>query len=129
MIDPKELKLDNLILHKGEIVPVYQIERRYKTVYRINDIDVDERVIGDTYQPVPLTPELMPSCGFHRRPESRFYTCFNDKVLFESWPLDGSIVIEGGFVGQKIKHLHQLQNLYFALTGIELVVNLAKINS
>ena len=37
-----------------------------------------------------------------------------------------SVILEGcddGSIGNKIKYVHQLQNLYFALTGEELILS------
>ena len=87
-------------------------------------IDGDSEEDG-MVKPIPLTTEILEKCGFVRKghtssngsklvihhPES-FYP--NGRVYFNSWAIKNEIP----------KYLHQLQNLYFALTGEELTVNL-----
>lgn len=85
-------------------------------------------------QPIPLTPEILEAAGFERRgkkywyhPATMFFELLNITALengfriIAGWPFN-----EKQFKGisNEIKYLHQLQNLYFALTRTELVVNL-----
>lgn len=72
-------------------------------------------------QPIPLTEEILLKCGFKKHITSDIYPTYafkfmnvNNGVLY---------VLKIGFLNH-IKHIHQLQNLYFALTGEELGVNL-----
>lgn len=78
-------------------------------------------------EPIPLTPEILEKCGFVKQTE---YIYENDKNLFEiimnadqffygQWGSDGFSID-----GIELRHLHQLQNLYFALTGEELTIKL-----
>lgn len=72
-------------------------------------------------EPIPLTPEVLLSCGL--KLENRYP---NDPYWYqiESCPLEISKECDqwsiGGEIGD-IKFLHQLQNLYFALTNTELI--------
>jgi hypothetical protein len=80
------------------------------------------------YHPIPLTPEWLERCGFVQDrngwhiPGSQFsltenlFPCWLDRML---WP--GGIP---DFDHVSLKYAHQLQNLYFALTGEELNVKL-----
>ena len=70
-------------------------------------------------EPIPLTTEVLEMCGF----EDKEYTMELNGLTF-SW---GSRVVATGLRSSwscdqypHIKYLHQLQNLYFALTGEEL---------
>lgn len=81
---------------------------------------------GHVYRPIPLTPEILEKCGF----------VFNEKGnLGLEFPARMALIFNKGNVGEldfaqdnnrisfkfgHIKYLHQLQNLYFALTGLEL---------
>lgn len=107
---------------------------------------VTHRVISDLashasplpYSPIPLTPEWLERCGFkwdkgfmkidlkHVRMSLGLYAGVSDKMsLFQtSTPGEGSIEMEFGFGSNHPKYLHQLQNLYFALTGEELPIKL-----
>ena len=78
---------------------------------------------GDDVKPIPLTEEWLVKFGF----EPNIY---NDE--FELYPLtfDCEYTDEGNWnisydsypLSTEIKHVHQLQNLYFALTGEELTI-------
>lgn len=94
----------------------------------------------DLFKPIPLTEEWLLKFGFSNI-EGEFRmdmpNPFNNKSVFESiiFFQDGDgfaqfIIQESGedlgmthnsFVPVKIEYVHQLQNLYFALTGTELV--------
>ena len=73
------------------------------------------------YEPIPLSPSVLEACGF------RYY----DNDWYEKGEInvnitDGRICITQKwqvFVNANINHLHQLQNLHFALTGQELIYN------
>jgi hypothetical protein len=79
------------------------------------------------FDPIPLTEEWLLKFGFedcrHNLMALRVNTFefFFDKIdkcgvnLYEKW--------EGIFLCGGIKHVHQLQNLYFALTGEELTID------
>lgn len=88
---------------------------------------VQVRVVTTQWQnnwwPIPLTEQWLKRMGFNTLPEKRFYIFHKERVLFEYWLLDGSIVVEGGFLPSKNHYVHQLQNLYFALIGEELKIN------
>lgn len=104
--------------------------------YYFNDDDGLWYVQSDEYadinmaglMPVPLTPEWLEKCGFvadrngWHMPGSRlsltdqFYPCWFDRML---WPQDIP-----DFKHLSLKYLHQLQNLYYALTGEELMITL-----
>lgn len=126
-----ELRLGNYILHNGEVMPVVQIERRYKTIFRLNDIDVDERIIQDYFQPIPLTPEWLERCGFERGIDKGVFVKDNFKIGVTDYAGGGSWVfyMDRHLSVHDISCLHQLQNLYFALTGEELTINNVNLQS
>ena len=75
--------------------------------------------------PIPLTEEILLKCGFD---ENMVLSTIEGEIRYYG---DGDINIGGedsctlGMVYiAKCKYLHQLQNLYFALTGKELEVEL-----
>lgn len=71
----------------------------------------------DYYKPIPLTEEWLVKFGFAMYPRQAYdlYTKESEGVLF---------TIKGGdrfyYSKFEIKYAHQLQNIYFALTGEEL---------
>jgi len=75
---------------------------------------------SNKYHPIPLTEEWLVKFGLTRSEtdNKRFFMCgvdiyffSTDKIIFN--PSSSVLSIS-------LKHVHQLQNLYFALTGIEL---------
>ena len=95
--------------------------------------DIDELLC--VIEPIPLTPEVLEKCGFDFIPEWDY----PDRSKGDAWILKPYIVSEtdnniygiswliGGIFSScptEVKHLHQLQNLYFALTGEELNIQL-----
>lgn len=83
----------------------------------------------DYAEPVPLTEELLLKCGFNIE---CYEYCIKEQRLFaieDFWILhnchnDFYGVMCSNKVVRKIEHLHQLQNIYYALTGEELEVRL-----
>lgn len=73
------------------------------------------------YKPIPITPEILEKCGFKKFESGNFY---HPKTMFELTP---KFWLEGSERAVKAGYLHQLQNLYFALTGEELEVKLENI--
>jgi len=78
--------------------------------------------------PILLTKEWLLKFGFYKElrdsGEAGFFMSKNDcNVIIKDFG-DGFIFIwELSFMGKPIKYVHQLQNLYFALTGEELIYN------
>lgn len=129
MIDLKELRIGNLVSLNGRYIDVESISSAV-----INITGEDEEFggfIGDSWrdiEPIPLTPELLVKCRFKKveidaysdlfkRTTKDFmfsviYNYIQDKATFNS-----------PHFTQFIQHLHQLQNLYFSLTGEELQIN------
>lgn len=119
----KELRLGNLILMNGEQSPVYQLEHRFKETYRLNDITIDARIIGDRFQGIELTPEWLIKLGFDERC-SWFHFDVHDDLGLRYEPVENLLVIydndESSIQLKNIKHVHQIQNLFWCLTGKEL---------
>jgi len=108
-----EFRLGNLIYYKTEFGELM--------VYRMANIHA-ETYLG-VYEPIPLTPEILGKCGFS-------FFCngyYANKGSFELCIIENEFIyfsIEQQITGKKIEYVHQLQNLYFALTGTELEINL-----
>jgi hypothetical protein len=71
--------------------------------------------------PIPLTPEILEKAGFEDDlPWKKNNFCLDSECRFHV--VDGTGY--GVIIARQIKFVHQLQNLYFALTGEELEINL-----
>ena len=111
----------------------YLKEERRGKVFRV--IPDDIVFLSDTgnvpfVEPIPLTPEIFEKCGFKKSKYDESYLFLNNdgSIVIET---DGSIAVgdDPSKIGwasaaQVCSFLHQLQNLYFALTGQELEVKL-----
>lgn len=119
MIKANELRIGNLIMSPDTKHPV---------VVEINHllyIAGDEKYYGE-YEPVPLTPEILEAAGFKIEDKLNVgaQTYFKDGMgEYLTYHYDGFCVYESS-KQPVIKSLHQLQNLYFALTGQELEIKL-----
>jgi hypothetical protein len=95
-----------------QILGLYQIEQAGKIVLDMT--------------PIPLTEEWLVKLGFEKTDRDvLFYEKRNLVVewLFERWT--GRLYLDAGDSARiiEVKYVHQLQNLYFALTGEELSMN------
>lgn len=81
-------------------------------------------------KPIPITPEILEKAGFYKEegtiecwtkndPEFSICKTLGEGFLFCQLSCDTVSIIGKS----KIEYLHQLQNLYFALTGQELPIN------
>jgi hypothetical protein len=79
------------------------------------------------YKPIPLTEEWLLKFGFEinrqTKEENNIWRCYSEEGFFEVEQIGSSFFLDDNHCyGTKINYVHQLQNLYFALTGEELVV-------
>lgn len=78
----------------------------------------------DLYQPIPLTPEWLDRFGFNEiTSPSHYARRFRKNRVDIYWMPNGSFFFRYNQKEIKIEYVHQLQNLYFALTGEELEIN------
>jgi hypothetical protein len=147
MITKKELRIGNLVevTYKGE-----DFEEK-KGITRVIGVS-EEGTLGDGYyielealeeyfenvrcSPIPLTEEILLKCGFEHETmyivKNLYLKDYGDFyfVLDENNGYYHVKLSNHGFEHEKqvglgiIKHLHQLQNLYFALTNQELEIKL-----
>lgn len=89
---------------------------------------VDGEWQNDNVEPIPLTPEILKKTGFKQSSEFDDTFRLNEfdiyyRISYCEWTVDD----RGDNEGTKprfIKYVHQLQNLYYSLTGTELEINL-----
>lgn len=144
MINPKELRLGNIFIDNKT--------NELLTVCKIDEDDIGFAVIdrskyplpnGWQAEPIPLTPEWLERCGFdqiesiqHNQYEAEErYT-----IRIDETNISYGFVAEtyGGYPEKRtrfkfsnetidthkgVHFVHQLQNLFFALTGEELTIN------
>jgi len=94
------------------------------------------------YHPIPLTPEILEKCGFENKHKGNpdYFQRYAHKTSGLSWWIPNQTIKGRKFPNSglyidchddyydiplpHIEYLHQLQNLYFSLTGNELDVKL-----
>jgi len=81
---------------------------------------------NDLIYPIPLSESVLLKCGFVKDDFSKTYVRYsigNFNIIHDT---DKGIFICDGikYTLVCVQHLHQLQNLYYALTGEELEINL-----
>lgn len=128
-MDPQELQITNFIHYRNELVPVVGIKLQNDQINHLIQIRHRDHVISVDSQeltPIKLTTGLMSKLGFEEcyRSDSRIRYHLSDVAKYD-FDLTNSKFLEGlVYCGHYIKcqHLHQLQNLYFILTGEELKI-------
>lgn len=128
-MEAKELRIGNKI---------YRVFKTHKQVVEVLDLNEPRInfVSADNFIPIPLTAEILAKTGadvferdvcfiFKIKKQGEFIVFPGTSLVGQAngvgvddyyYFLNGVIII--------IKHLHQLQNLYFALTGEELQIKL-----
>ena len=115
------LRIGNYVYDGKEAIAIDIISLRYM---------VDNKGI-EIFKPIPLLDEWLDKLGFKKE----FDGCYStEKTAFPIWRNIHNNVVglkwnefyagTGGVIKSVVhlKHVHQLQNLYFALTGKELVI-------
>jgi hypothetical protein len=129
MINASELRLGNLVLHKSN--------GRIKMI-PCDYIHFDLLSKGGSFFPIVLKPELLTKCGFVENKDYPLAPQSRELILV--LPIIGSnkneiygyvknngecfvrATVNGAVASNNFFHFHQLQNLYYMLTGKELEV-------
>ena len=116
-----DLRVGNYYLQYGNYHKVC-----YEVIERLSKSDINQVWC----EPIPLSDEILQKCCFEQIVYKR-KGCLEDvyKYVEDGKPcifvnLNEGVLSVDFYKGLKIKYLHQLQNLYFALTHEELTVNL-----
>ena len=109
MIQANELRIGNILFNAGGLAVT-------TTAQTISDLDLKLIV----RKPIPLTEEWLLKAGFEfkgKRISKDWFYLWNDenRIVFALAEMQDET---GTYL--EIKYVHQLQNLYFALTGKEL---------
>ncbi len=114
-----ELRIGNYILLDGDEIMVTGVNG--SIVYWMDGYDVTA-LSGSKIEGIYMTEERALKLGFKKRKEqdiityykSGFVICFNTKHHI-------TCTYKGAFL-RNVSFIHELQNLYFALTGDELII-------
>lgn len=131
MVNVNELRIGNLITYLEEIYVINGIkyEELNPNKWRISFITIDGKLGNakgvDWIGPIPLAPEWLERLGFEYKDGASDYGHYRHNLvyIYEHDSDPGLFHFSRGHMeGAKVevKHVHQLQNLFFALTGEEL---------
>ena len=118
MIKASDLRIGNLVISSSKIIAIESIDKYGVNVFYCRDYGEEYWCLHDNLTPIPLTEEWLLKFGFEKSIIGMRLNVF----LFS----DGVMCIPDGQEARElphIKYVHQLQNLFFALTDKELTVN------
>ena len=111
-----ELRIGNWVDWNGENGVVSQI-LEHEVVFKCG-----EDTLISELKPIELTEEILLKCGFT---ENKFSYIYEDDTRVSVYVNDNFFFCQiDNVVINNIKFLHQLQNIYFALTNEELTIKL-----
>jgi hypothetical protein len=113
MVQKNELRIGNYVDFNGELAKISQLWDK-ETIFKCGDSDLYENLNA-----IPLTEELLLKCGF----EKSGMAYVNSMFVIDKWS-DGRFWYGHRGGSMELKHLHQLQNLYFALINKEVEIKL-----
>jgi hypothetical protein len=107
---------------------VYFLDTSYETV-ECDDLEENGQIELIEVLPIPLTKKWMRKLGFKGK-NGEYMIIEDDNMRLEimfGFTKDGSVLVHFNDCDFKnCQYVHQLQNLYFALTGTELTTNTLK---
>jgi hypothetical protein len=133
MIKANELRIGNYIQVGGNTIDTCQTYKPNKvTAYVINAIVEENEERGDDYilsvwQPIKLTEDILIKCGFSKWLDLDEEEYWRNEIELREFYFGDNDSNNGFYYDAEsvhVKYLHELQNLFFALTGEELQVNL-----
>lgn len=91
-----------------------------------NDLDIKEWFDLENFKPIPLTEKWLKDFGYFIVETNECVEAFKENFRYSIQQVEENVNwfwCDGETVLTTIKYVHQLQNLYFALTGTELTLN------
>lgn len=104
-----ELRIGNYVLRQSDKMIVSKT-----AIYQIENVNLQS---AQKYEPIPLTETVLLNCNIEKLDKGLFSLGEETQLTYKG---DGYNVDVGGVVIAFVIYLHQLQNLYFALTNKEL---------
>jgi hypothetical protein len=122
---PNELRIGNYISDIHSESGMWKIVSLGERIVKYGNYKPNIYTSGyENLRPILLTTEILEKCGFEKEYQSEWtikYSLIKDGRFGFDW--NKSFDWRSRFYAEHfnhIKHLHQLQNLYYALTGEEL---------
>lgn len=121
----KELRIGNLVYGVSDRIEevIYILPTEVNTAPpKLKQADFLHKI--DEIEPIPLTEEWLEKFGFKITGQTphpnNIWTVYGEECKFELEHIISFFLYDNKCFGTEVKYVHQLQNLYFALTGEEL---------
>ena len=127
MIKANELRIGNKLNFLGDVVTFKNItEIREDGIFWIKTFEPKIESKNFHFKPIEITEEWLLKFGFKKR-KNRHLFHWENKIVISEYKdeFENFFYPKTGYdirFSNEIKYVHQLQNLYFALTGAELTV-------
>lgn len=133
MMESTEVRIGNLVHFEEVNIDENDFEKSFRESFKISARGLCEWHLGYErgYAPILLTKSWLLKLGFKEYIDFGVNTGIFDKMLLSdgfSYSINSkkvTIIHDGNkishWINKEIKYVHQLQNLYFALTGDELI--------
>lgn len=130
MIEANQLRIGNWIMDRGNKqwqIDCWELPNKVAAKAPYIGESLGKPIYGhpltedvEYLQPIPLTPEILEKCGFER------INHISEGILYKNnWLRCNEFISgwawRGGYISNKPKYLHQLQNLYYCICGEELI--------
>lgn len=146
MIHAKELRYGNKVqTQRGDIITVQQIlsntlvydtqikvtkemaavGKAYKTAYMTQVVEVVKEAEFQEIEPIVLTPRILEKCGFRNYVREEWILKVGNSHLDFDFNSDGLKLRQPIPSQARLRHLHQLQNFLYSITGVELEMDMA----
>ena len=119
-MEANELRFKNIVLFNGNIIEIGITQMCNFSFWEKHEQELHPTM----WQPIPLTEEWLLKFGFEEKSKSKNFYLGNFRFhISKPANYDGFIFCDGyDVITDRIKYVHQLQNLYFALIGEELIL-------
>ena len=132
-METNELRIGNYLFddETNDIMIVSRIETEEYTEWNSgNEFNIiclkngfNKTYFEGNFRPIPLTEDILLKCGFKKELDA-FYRKNKSQMIEVCFHDNGILITNQSVCLSSIKYLHQLQNLYFALTNQELTITL-----
>lgn len=131
MIKPEELRIGNWVNRLGNPTVINSIQKGVEIGYVSTPISGS--ITTNQIEPIPLTEEILIKAGFEKQQPSfdaRINIFYQNIEIYtyESTLMEGSFYIgqdeDSVLIYSEKMYVHQLQNLFYSLTGTELKIQL-----
>lgn len=125
MIQVNELRIGNWVMVGKMTEPTRVFSLNYNRNSDYIGYLINASIPGSHLYPIPLTPEILEKCGFKYDHDQigmmyrikNFVMFYDGEGIGRNYGMDAS---DEERMDVNCKYLHQLQNLYFALTNTEI---------